>query len=99
MAADKAKKEIEQKECEELANEKTWAMMQMDIKEDNERAQSAAQTIRTFGDLDHDTEPDSGEEFVGYDEVSSGGELDSDDDSHHQYAAQLKVGSCIASSP
>ena len=42
----------------------------MDIKEDNEGAQSAAQTIRMFEDLDHDTEPDSGEEFVGYDEVS-----------------------------
>ena len=62
-------------------------MMQMDIDEDINRAEMAAQTIRTFTDLDRKTESDV-EEFVGYLDVSSS---DSDSNGHPKSAVNLKV--------
>ena len=65
-------------------------MIQMDAKEDIDRAETVACAIRTFADLDHDS---AGEEFVGYKEISSGDNSDYDDksESHSEDAATLKV--------
>ena len=65
MAADKAKGDAEKKEKEELTQENVCKMAQMDIDEDIDRAETAAQTIRTFAKL----EDESSEEFVGYADV------------------------------
>ena len=51
MAADKAKADAEKKEKEELMQENHHKMAQMDIDEDIDRAETAAQTIRTFAKL------------------------------------------------
>jgi len=59
-------------------------MVQMDVDEDIDRAETAARTIRTFGDL----EDDSGEEFIGYAEVE---DSESESDSEAQDALMLKV--------
>lgn len=89
MAADKAMKEMEKKQLEELTEENNRAMTRMDITEDINRAETAARTIRKFADLDHKTESD-GEEFVGYNEVCSGEDSDSDN-SHVEDTVKLKV--------
>ena len=85
IAAEKAKAEMEKRRLEELTKENNQAMMRIDIDEDIDRAETAARTIRTFTDLNRDSESD-GEEFVGYNEVSSGDESDSAED-----AVTLKV--------
>jgi hypothetical protein len=91
IAADKAKKELGKKQLEERAEENNQAMIQMDVKEDIDRANTIAQTVRTFADLEHDTES-NGEEFVGYNEVSDGDTSESDsDDHHHGDTVKLKV--------
>jgi len=59
---DKAKADAEKKEKEECTQENHCKMVQMDINEDIDRAETAAQTIRTFVEL----EDESSEEFVGY---------------------------------
>ena len=90
VAADKAKADAEKKQQEELTEENHRAMEQMDINEDIARSETAARTIRTFGDLERDSETD-GEEFVGFDDISGGEDSDSDSDSHAKDAVNLKV--------
>lgn len=92
IAADKAKADAEKRQKEELIKQNRQEMMQMDIDEDIDRAETAAQTIRTFADLDRKTESDSDvEEFVGYLDVSSSGDSDSDSNDHAENAVKLKV--------
>ena len=79
IAADQAKAEMEKKQTEELTKKKNQKMEQMDINEDIDRAYTADRMIRTFSDLNHSSES-GGEEFVGYNEVSSDdSESDMDD--------------------
>jgi hypothetical protein len=84
IAADKAKAEQEKKRLEELALENHRAMVQMDVDEDIDRVETAARTIRTFGDL----EDDSGEEFIGHAEVE---DSESESDCKAEDALMLKV--------
>ena len=65
-------------------------MMRMDANEDINRAETAAQAIRTFADLNRES---SGEEFVGYEEIL-GEDSDIDNDSESDGsddATKLKV--------
>lgn len=75
-----------------LTQEKHHTMAQMDIDEDINRAEIAAQTIRTFTDLDCETELGI-EEFVGYNSVSSSDDSDlgSDGHGHAEVPVKLKV--------
>jgi hypothetical protein len=59
----------------------------MDIHEDISRTETAIRTIRTFGDLNRDSETD-GEEFIGFNNIASS---DSDTDSHTEDPVNLKV--------
>jgi hypothetical protein len=61
-------------------------MEQMNLNDDIEREETAVRTIRTFGDLDRD----SGEEFVGFDDIL-GEDSDPDSDSHAEETVNLKV--------
>ena len=88
--ADKAKADAEKRQKEELIKLNRHAMMRMDIDEDVNRAEMAAKTIRTFADLDCRTESDV-EEFVGYLNVSSSGDSDSDSNGHAENTGKLKV--------
>jgi len=90
IAADKAKADAEKRQKEELIEQNHRAMMRMDIDEDIDRAEMAAQTIRTFADLDRKTESDV-EDFVGCLDVSSSGDSDSDSNGHAENAVKLKV--------
>lgn len=74
MAADKAKAEAEQKQLEELTQENHLAMMQMDIDEDIDRAETATRTIRNFSAIEND----SGKEFVGYTNIPDSKSSESD---------------------
>ena len=99
IAADKAKAEAEKRRQQQLTEENHKEMIRMDANEDINRAETAARAIRTFTDLDRDS---GGEEFTGYDEVSSGEDSDIDDESDDGYsedAATLKVRfpSCLKS--
>jgi hypothetical protein len=87
IVADKAKADSEKRQKEELIKQNRRAMKRMDIDEDINRAEMAAQTIRTFADLNRETESDV-EEFVGYHDVSSSGDSDSDSNGHTE---KLKV--------
>ena len=87
IAADKAKADAEKKKWEELTKENHRALEQMDIHEDISRAETAIRTIRTFGDLNRDSEMD-GEEFVGFNNIASS---DSDTDGHTEDPVNLKV--------
>jgi hypothetical protein len=90
MAADKAKAEAKKRQQEELTQQNHRTMAQMDIDEDIDRAETAAQTVRTFADLNHDTE--SGvEEFVGYNSVSGSDDSDPGSDGHPEVPLQLEV--------
>ena len=84
IAADKAKAEEGKKRQEELTQENQCMMAQMDINEDLDRAETAAQTIRTFSDH----EDHSGEEFVGYGDIE---ESESELDGEAEEALKLKV--------
>lgn len=53
-------------------------MVQIDINKDIDRAETAARTIRTFDDLERDSE--TGEEFEGYNDISQGEDSDPDSD-------------------
>ena len=88
--ADKAEAEVEKKQKEELIKQNHREMMRMDIGEVIDRAEMAAQTVRTFADLERKTESDV-EEFVGYLNVSSSGDSDSDSNGHAENAVKLKV--------
>ena len=88
IAADKAASEAKKRQQEVLTQEKHRAMAQMDIDEDVDKAEMAARTVRTFADLDRETE--SGvEEFVGYNSVPSSD--DSDLVSDAEVPVKLKV--------
>ena len=92
IAADKAAAEAKKRQEEVLTQEKHCAMAQMDIDEAIDRAEMVAQTVRTFADLDRETE--SGvEEFVGYNSVSSSEDSDvgSDGHGHAEVPVKLKV--------
>jgi hypothetical protein len=78
IAADNARADAEKKRQKELTEENHRVVAQMDINEDIDRAETAAQTIRTFGDLERDSE--TGEEFEGYNDVSQGEDSDPDSD-------------------
>jgi len=71
IAADKAKADAEKRQQEELIEENHRAMMQLDIDEDVDRANTAARTIRTFADLECANTNSDGEEFEGFHDVSS----------------------------
>ena len=90
IVADKAKADAEKRQKEELIKLNRHAMMRMDIDEDVNRAETAAKTIRTFADLDRRTESDV-EEFVGYLNVSSSGDSDSNSNGHAENTGKLKV--------
>lgn len=74
IEADKAKAVAEKKRKEELTQENHCIIDQMDIDKDKDREKIASQTIRTFTDLECNSE--SGEEFTSFNSVSS------DDDSN-----------------
>jgi len=84
IAAAKAEAEAEKERGEQLTKENHQVMMRMDANEDINRVETAAQAIRTFSDLNHDL---SGEEFIGYEEISSG----EDSDIQSEDAETLKV--------
>ena len=84
IAADKAKTEAEKKQLEEITEENHRTMARMDIEEDINRAETAARTIRTFADLENNT----GEEFIGYEDVEDSG---SESGSEAEDALALKV--------
>jgi hypothetical protein len=68
-------------------------MAQMDIDEDVDRAEMAAQTVKTFADLDRETESGA-EDFVGYNSVLSSfddSDLGSDAHAHVELPVKLKV--------
>ena len=65
-------------------------MAQMDVNEDIDRAGTAARTIRTFGNLEHDSKID-GEEFEGFNDVSQGEDSNPDSDDQTIGAINLKV--------
>lgn len=90
ITADKARAEEEKKQQKLLTEKKDKAMIQMDTVEDVNRAETAARAIRTFADLDRDS---AGEEFVGYDEISSEDSTDSagESESGSDDAVKLKV--------
>lgn len=89
IAADKAAAEAKKRQQEVLTQEKHRAMAQMDIDEDVDRAEMAARTVRTFADLDRETE--SGvEEFVGYNSVSSSDDSDLGSDAHAHAEVPVK---------
>lgn len=90
IAADRAKADAEKRQKEELIKQNHRAMKRMDIDEDVDRAETAAKTVRTFADLDRRTESDA-EEFVGYLDVSSSGDSDSDSNGHAENTGKLKV--------
>ena len=91
IAADKAKADAEKRRQEELIEENRRAMMQLDIDEDVDRANTAARTVRTFADLEQaDTDLD-GEEFEGFHDVSSTTDSESPSDGEAEDAAKLKV--------
>lgn len=90
IAADKAAAEAKKRQQEVLTQEKHCAMAQMDIDEDIDRAEMATQTIRTFTDLDRETES-SVEEFVGYNSVSSSDDSDLGSDGHGRAEVPVKL--------
>lgn len=67
----KAAIEEAKKRKEEEAREAMERLARMDIDNDNDRAQTAAKIIRRLSDVGLNDASDSGEEFVGFDEVSS----------------------------
>jgi hypothetical protein len=87
IEADKAKAEEEKKKREELIAETHRVMEQINVDEDINRAVATTQAIRTFAELDTDSE--SGEEFVGIDEISSD-ENDEDEDTDTNEAVEVK---------
>jgi hypothetical protein len=66
----------------------------MDTEEDHNRAETTARAVRTFADLDRDTDLD-GEEFTGYDDVSDGSDSD---ESEADGAELLKVSAQLVDS-
>lgn len=70
IAADKAKADAEKRRKDELTEENRRTMIQMDVEEDINRAEAVAKTIRTFADLERNTES-SGEEFAGFNDIGS----------------------------
>ena len=70
--------------CKELTQKNVRKMAQMDIDEDINRAETAAQTIRTFTEL----EDESSEEFIGYADIE---DSDTELDGGAEDALTLKV--------
>jgi hypothetical protein len=77
IAADNAKADAEKMRQAQLTEENHRTMIRMDVEEDINRAETVAQTIRKFADLERNSE--SGEEFVGFHDAEGS---DSDSDSH-----------------
>ena len=90
VAADKARADAEKKRKKELTEENHCVMAQMDVNEGIERAGTATWTIRTFGDLEHDSKTD-GEEFEGFIDVSQGEDSNPNSDDQTIGAINLKV--------
>lgn len=74
VLADKARVEEEKRQQEELNRDNEQRMLEMDIEEDVDRARTTTHVVRKFADIKND----SGEEFVGYNDVGLGSEDDSE---------------------
>lgn len=70
QAAKAAAEEAKRKKEEEDRKAKQ-RLAQMDIDDDNKRVQTVAKIVRRLSDVALDVTSDDGEEFVGFDEVSS----------------------------
>lgn len=83
MATDKAKKEIEAKEKQQLTKSLKAKMAQNNTTKDLDHVAMTSCTIQMFSDL-HTNGTDSSKEFVGYDKVSGGSDpLESKMDGEH----------------
>jgi hypothetical protein len=71
IQAAKAAAEEAKRKKEEEASEAKRRLAQMDIDDDNNRALTAVKIIRRLSDVALDGTSDDGEEFVGFNEVSS----------------------------
>lgn len=89
IAADKAEANAEKQRQEDLTQENQRAMVQMDIDEDINRAEIAARTVRTFANLDND----SNEEFIGYADIKDS-ESESDGDADNASTLKVRFPSC-----
>jgi len=76
IATEKAEVEKNQQCLKELSGETDWRLVQMDIDEDIQRHKEAEGTILQISDIKNNMSDPDGEEFVGYEAVSSS----SDDD-------------------
>lgn len=84
ILADKAKANAEKLQLKEQARKNEEEMRMMDIEEDISQAGNKAHTFRKFSDIENE----SGEEFVGYNDIKgSGSEAESDSED----AVTLKV--------
>ena len=75
IAAAKAEADKNKQRLNELTEEADKRLdmqrVQMDVDEDNQRKEEAARTIHRFSDLENRASDSEGEEFVGFEEVSS----------------------------
>ena len=80
VQAAKAAAEEAKKKKEEERKEATRRLEQMDVNDIEDRVQTAAKMIRRLSDVESNDGSDSGEEFVGFNEVASSSSNESEGD-------------------